>query len=248
MSHDRPPQLNGTATLVRKLPLTPRLLRLVFHAPALAGMAVHKPAHALHVWFGPRGDGADKATRRVFTLRQFDPATALLAIDVLLHDDGLAARWAAQAQPGQTLEMAGPRSGFAWTPGADWLLAVVDESAMPALATIVEQLPAHRPIHALLALRHEAERAYFDELQQHRRTLCISHVQVDDRAADARTALVDALAGARWPAGTGIAFVAGESQRVKQVHDWLAHTSPADWLHIHASGYWRLGQTAYGHG
>ncbi|KAF1024050.1 MAG: hypothetical protein GAK30_00069 [Paracidovorax wautersii] len=248
MSHDRPPQLHGPATLVRKQTLTPRLLRLVFHAPALAGMAVHKPAHALHVWFGPRGDGADKATRRVFTLRQFDPATALLAIDVLLHEDGLAARWAVQAQPGQTLEMAGPRSGFAWTPGADWLLAVVDESAMPALATLVEQLPAHRPIHALLALRHEDERAYFDELQRHRPALRISHVRVDDRTAGTDTALIDALASARWPAGAAIAFVAGESQRVKQVRGWLAEASPVDWLHIHASGYWQHDQAAYGHG
>lgn len=263
MSHERPPQHQGIATLTQRQLLTPRFVRLHFHAPALAAMDIRRPAHALHVWFGPDAQvpPQDKAARRVFTLRQFDAARASLAIDVLLHGPGLASQWARQARPGDTLAMAGPRSGFSWTPGGEWLLAVVDETAMPALATIVEHTPASRPIHALLALQHESERAYFDALQQSHRHLQVTHL-VRTPAQDAPDApapsaaagleeaedVARALNQARWPGGQALAFIAGESLWTARLRACLESMPGRDWHHIHASGYWRHGLGAYRHG
>ncbi|MFT4191615.1 MAG: siderophore-interacting protein, partial [Comamonas sp.] len=191
---------------------------------------------ALHVGFG--GDTDDKALRRVFTLRQFDPARARLAFDLVLHGQGLACQWAEQARPGDTLAMAGPRSGYAWPPGAAWLLAVVDESALPALATIVEHTPATHPIHAVLALRQATEIAYLEALQPRHPNLRITPLPPTPDLARWLPS---------WPDGPGAAFIAGESQWVARVREHLQALPGVAWAHIHASGYWSEGQHAYLH-
>ncbi len=75
-----------------------------------------------------------------------------LVVDLVLHlDDGASgpgSRWAAAARPGDRLVVVAPRrgepfGGIEFVPGtAQRLLLVADETAVPAVAAIVEQLPA----------------------------------------------------------------------------------------------------------
>src|SRR6202451_1951757 len=57
-------------------------------------------------------EGAPNMLGRDFTPRRYDPANNPLAIDFAIHDAGPATRWAEQAQPGQTLDIGGPRGFF----------------------------------------------------------------------------------------------------------------------------------------
>ena len=78
---------------------------------------------------------------------------AELDIDFVLHlhgGSGPAAEWAAAAQPGDPLLLVGPCArwgdclGIEFAPGAaERLLLVGDETAVPAIAAILETLPAH---------------------------------------------------------------------------------------------------------
>ncbi len=101
-----------------------------------------EPGPAAHLkLFLPQDDG--ETAMRTYTVRAFDRERRELTVDVYLHEgNGPAARWAATAQPGATLELSGrARSTFEPTPGATSYLFAGDPSALPAIATCVEALP-----------------------------------------------------------------------------------------------------------
>lgn len=59
----------------------------------------------------------------------------------MIHGDGPCSTWAAQACPGDVIQVAGPRRGYRYPPGIAHLLIGGDETALPAIATILAALP-----------------------------------------------------------------------------------------------------------
>ena len=103
--------------------------------------------------YGARGpqfpDGAVRPLVRTYTPRSFDPTSGELAIDFVLHGHGSAAAWAERARPGDRAGVSGPGSGYVPDPDAPWFVIAGDESALPAMATIVEALPSGRMAHVV---------------------------------------------------------------------------------------------------
>lgn len=86
-------------------------------------------------------DGAARPHARVYTLRRIDAAAGEVDIDFVLHEgDHPGAGFARHAAPGERVGMTGPGGGF--IPQADWMLLAGDETALPAVARILERLPA----------------------------------------------------------------------------------------------------------
>jgi NADPH-dependent ferric siderophore reductase len=94
--------------------------------------------------FFPDGttEGAANMLGRDFTPRHHDPVKNTLAIEFAIHDAGPATRWAAQAQPGQTLSLGGPRGSFIIPTAYDWHLLIADETGLPAIGRRLAELPA----------------------------------------------------------------------------------------------------------
>ena len=86
--------------------------------------------------------GAEEPARRDYTPRSFDNAARELTLEFALHGDGPAAGWAEQAAPGQRVTVAGPRGSFLIPLDYDWHLLAGDETALPAIARRLEELPA----------------------------------------------------------------------------------------------------------
>jgi NADPH-dependent ferric siderophore reductase len=82
-----------------------------------------------------------------------------LVLDFALHGEGPAASWAAQAAVGQTLTVAGPRGSFVVPNDFDWYVLIGDETALPAIARRLEELPAGCRAIVRLALADAADRA-----------------------------------------------------------------------------------------
>ena len=81
--------------------------------------------------------------RRRFTVRRWNASARELTIDFVVHgEEGVAGRWASSATAGDVLVFEGPSGGYRPRLTADWHLLVGDESALPAIATAVESLPA----------------------------------------------------------------------------------------------------------
>lgn len=115
---------------------------------------------------------------RTYTVRAFRPELERpeLDIDFVLHGDhehagGPASTWAARAQPGDEIGLLGPDRpgtgpawGCAWAPATPTgpLLLAGDETAVPAVAAILESLPSHATGVACLEVPHEEDRQEWD--------------------------------------------------------------------------------------
>jgi NADPH-dependent ferric siderophore reductase len=77
---------------------------------------------------------------RKYTIRAIDVVAGTIDIDFVLHDDaGPGAKFAASARPGDRIGMAGPGGRGLQT--AEWYAFLADETALPALGRMLENLP-----------------------------------------------------------------------------------------------------------
>src|SRR5690606_28822376 len=111
---------------------------------------------------GPEGlvwpSDAERPALRDYTPRAFDAEAGWLDIEFVLHGDGLASRWAESARPGDEVGIGGPRGSFVVPTGFDWHLLVGDETALPAIARRLEELPASSQAIVIAETGEPAER------------------------------------------------------------------------------------------
>lgn len=129
-------------------------IKLVLPDPLSGGLTT--VAGADDSWFSTWFDRpvAERGHMRTYTVRDVrgSGAGTTIAVDIVLHLEGDAvgpgSLWAAQAVPGDRLVLMGPRRGFPYggvefNPGpAVEVLLVADETAVPAVCAVLEQLPA----------------------------------------------------------------------------------------------------------
>ena len=144
-------------TVLRVTDLTPRMRRITVGGPELQGFTSLGSDDHIKLLFacspeeqqtidarGMGRDGGVRPTMREYTPRRVDLLTQELDIDFVLHGDGPASTWAAQAAPGQTLDIAGPRASMVVPDIFDSYLLIGDETAIPAIARRLEELPEGR--------------------------------------------------------------------------------------------------------
>ena len=95
---------------------------------------------------------------RDYTPRAFDPANRRLTIDFVTGHGGPATEWAEAATPGAVVGIGGPRGSFIVpTAFADHVL-IGDETALPAIARRLEELPAGVRAHVVVEVDDAASR------------------------------------------------------------------------------------------
>lgn len=94
---------------------------------------------------------------REYTYRYVDVAAGTLDIDFVLHEDaGPGSAFAARAKPGDVVGMSGP-GGYSAPLDRDWYILAGDETAIPAITRILENLPATARGVALIEVADAAE-------------------------------------------------------------------------------------------
>ncbi|WID94951.1 siderophore-interacting protein [Bosea vestrisii] len=99
--------------------------------------------------------GEDTLAKRTYTIRSIDHARGELDIDVVLHDDSVGSIWAREAQAGDRIGLLGPGGGDVIP--ADWYLLCGDETALPAIARIAEELPSSARASIVIEVADAAE-------------------------------------------------------------------------------------------
>lgn len=229
----RPNLPSHSLTVVKSEDASGNMRRVTFALPADA-VFEYKPGQAI-VMMIPLGDG--EFGRRDYTIRSFDRAARTLAVDFLKHGDTPAPRWAISAQPGEVIEVKGPRGHTHLDPDVDWHFFTGDETCIPAIAHILESAPADTRVHALIEVQDESgvveiiTKANLDLHWLHRKTL----------PAGPGTFMADALASFALPGGHGRAYIIGETSNVRrQRHDLIARGLTRE--QIRSEGYWRPGR------
>ena len=240
----RKPRYSVSVRRVAKL--TPRMVRVTFDGEALEGFIWNGPAAHLKLIFGepaadrPSSDNPPRPIMRTYTPRRFDAATRELEVDFVIHGTGPASDWAAQAAPGQTLTLAGPGRSYAVDPAADWYLLVGDDTAIPAICTILEALPAAAPKRVLLEVADASEEHPLDAPLANAELTWLRRGEDAVRAGRALEAAVRALDP---PAGSGRVYVACEAGAMRRIRQHLLHDRALPREHLVTRGYWKLGET-----
>jgi NADPH-dependent ferric siderophore reductase len=226
-------------TVQRVLHLTPRMLRIVFGGAALAGFNWNGPAAHIKLILGESTDPQVRPLSRTYTPRHFDAQRLELTVDFVLHGAGPAAAWAAQAEVGQPMLIAGPGRCYAINPQAQWLLLAGDESALPAIATILEVVPATVRTQVLLEVNDAADEF---AIAAPRANLTLQWLH---RLGTAGAELMAAVAGFEAPEGTGNVYVACEADAMRRIrrHLLVERALPREW--VTTRGYWKHGATDY---
>jgi NADPH-dependent ferric siderophore reductase len=190
---------------------------------------------------GPNGPEFDPAkprpVARDFTPRRFDREARELDLDFAMHEAGPATAWAAQAAPGQYLGIGGPRGSFVIPHAFDWHLLIGDETALPAIARRIEELPEGTRVAALLEVADPSARIELN-------TRAALHVQwrYRNEAEHPGGALLLALRETVVPEGDGYVWAAGEATLMREVRKLLVNERGIDKRRIRASAYWKRGE------
>ncbi|MDO4254487.1 MAG: siderophore-interacting protein [Kocuria sp.] len=170
------------------------------------------------------------ALARTYTVRSFDADLGELAIDFVLHGTGLASSWLRRVTPGESVYLAGPKVSAAVPTDTDWMLLVGDDTALPAIARCLEDVPAGTRVRAVVEVPTEADRQSL-------------HTQADLELTwvvrDAGEDLVETVKAIDWWDGEPFVWVAGEANAIKPLRRWFKQERSVPREHTDISGYWR---------
>lgn len=229
--------------VLRVVDITPRMRRITLGGPELAGFVslgsddhiklmfaqnAAEQAALQSPTFNIKGDGPQPAMRD-YTPRRFDLSLGELDIDFVLHGDGPASTWAEQAQVGQHLYIGGPRGSMIVPDIFDSYLLIGDETALPAIARRLEELPAGCKVLAVIEIADAAEQQALQSAAE------VEVIWVLRGQAD----LLDTVRTLTLPSGALYTFVAMETKLSRQVRRVLLDTHKVDEAFLKAVGYWR---------
>lgn len=247
--------------------LSESLVRLTFGGSELAGMTsagldqrikllLPQPGQAEPVL--PAADAEYSALRelpadvrpivRTYTVRRFFSEINQFDVDVVLHDDsGPATRFANYAAVGDRVGVFGPalsadpRLGIAYQPpvDVDYRLIAGDETALPAIGSIIESLADGEHAKVLIEVPHASDRQPWLA----RRNVDITWIVRGEEHTEGNSGrLVRAIQETDLPGGVGYAWTAGESGVVKAIRRHLVQDRGFGRELVSFMGYWRAGK------
>ncbi|NVH75795.1 siderophore-interacting protein [Paraburkholderia sp. JPY432] len=240
--------------------LTPHLIRVTFTGDDLHDFVSASFDDHIKVFFpepgadkptlpqagpdGPMFPEGKRPTARDFTPRRFDRDARELDIEFAMHDAGPAATWAAQAQVGQYLGVGGPRGSMVIPTGFDWHLLIGDDTALPAIARRLEELPAGTRVAAVIEVADPSARIEFTTQAELHLVWCYRS-EADTRTGARGEALLHAVRDTWLPEnGEGYVWAAGEAATIRAVRQHLCGERGVDKARIRAASYWKQGAVA----
>ncbi|MCR1572350.1 siderophore-interacting protein [Stenotrophomonas sp.] len=238
-------------TVLRTEEVTPHMRRIVLGGDDLAGFDSPGADDHIKLFFpNAAGEmvlpvltaegrsypaGKEPSPSRDYTPRWWDHETGELAIDFVLHDQGIAGPWAERAQPGDTLVIGGPRGSFVVADTYDAYVLIGDETALPAIARWLDVLPDGAEVQAFIEVRDEDERQDLPQYENVR----IHWLERNGFPAASSTLLEDMLTDFEAPDGDVFYWIATESRRARMMRKFIeGHLGvPRDW--IRSTGYWK---------
>lgn len=180
--------------------------------------------------------------QRTYTVSDWDPENRRLAIDFVHHGDiGLAGPWAANARPGDLLQIIGPGGAYSPSPAAAWHLLVGDQAVIPAISAALQRIPEGIPAHVFLEVENEADEVSLRSSGE------LSVTWLHSGAESGRQSLLPAaIAGFGFPEGDVHAFVHGEADMVREVRKHLLLERDLPPRALSATGYWKYSRTEEG--
>jgi NADPH-dependent ferric siderophore reductase len=163
-------------------------------------------------------------------IRTFTPLLSAegteLDVEIVLHDEGVAAKWAAGTGFEDPAAVSGPGRGYAIDPDAGSYVLAGDESAIPAITQLLESLAPTSEVAVFVEARDGARRA----LPDHPRAV----IEWCD-------SLLDALRDAEITGDTRV-WAAGEAAAMQRIRRHLFEDRGVARRQATIRGYWKHGR------
>lgn len=249
----RPPRPVEVVSVSR---IAPRLVSVLVTGDSLEGFAIDAPTSHIKVLLPPDGrelvlpeQGPDgpayredmpRPVMRTYTPRRFDAATRTLEIQFVLHGEGPASEWARRAAPGDRLAVAGPGGRFVLDQAVPHWWIAADESAIPAVGTLLEGLPASAVADVHIEVADSADEITLDRLAEGgaAKTTVTWHRR---RSPDAFGAELDEAARAADLPADARVWVACEAAAMRGIRRYFTRERGLAAGSLVTRGYWRLG-------
>lgn len=245
-------------TVLRTEQPTPHLIRITLGGPELEGFLSPGFDDHMKLFFpdphtgaltlptaspdGPVWPDGPKPVARDYTPHHHDPVAGTLQVDFALHDAGPATAWARGAKPGDLLGVGGPRGSFLVPTDFDWHLLIGDDTALPAIARRLAELPANARVRVLAEVDSAADQVPLPTVA--RAEVRWVYREGSAAGAEAEPPLLAALRAEPLPAGDFHAWIGCESSAAKALRAHLVQHCGARAPWVRASGYWRRGAVA----
>jgi NADPH-dependent ferric siderophore reductase len=240
-----------TLRVLRATAVTPKMVRVTLGGEELAGFPGHGPDQRIKMFFPVEGQARPAMPRassggpvwppgqarpiiRTYTVRRHDPEAGELDVDFVLHGaHGPAAAWAAEASPGDWVGVSEPGGRYEPNPATDSHLVIGDESALPAIATVLAALPASTSAEVFVEVADAQEEQPLPSLA----TARVHWLHRGSRAPG--EALVEAVLAAPAPEGHCQAWLSAEAAAVRDIRAFLIDERGLSRRQVYATGYWR---------
>ncbi|MBK7821028.1 MAG: siderophore-interacting protein [Tessaracoccus sp.] len=177
-------------------------------------------------------DGVEPAVVRTYTVRAWDEKARRVTIDFVVHDGGVAARWALGARPGHVVGMNTPRGLYAPGAAIEWQLLVADAAGLPAALRLAGQTPPGVRTRVVIEVPgpdHEHPVALAEGVEL---------VWVHGGNGHGPSRLEDIVRATKFPPGPGYVWVAGSAKVTRAVRRYLRHELRWPSSAYKVVGYW----------
>jgi NADPH-dependent ferric siderophore reductase len=240
-------------TVVDAVAIAARIRRIVLAVPDLAALSLPGGSDdALGIYFPDPGTSSPPPMEfrdgvwgyfdpdhmpqgRNYSVRQVTVETRRITCDFVLHERGIASDWARRARAGDRVVLAHGRGWYRPEETTRWQLLVADLSGLPALARILEELPAGVDASVIVEVAEQSDLAYLPT-----RVDVPVAATVGTGNGHAPSRLAELVRAHPHPDGRGYCWFGGEAQATREVRKHLRgqHGWVADQYDI--VGYWRF--------
>ncbi|QJB39331.1 siderophore-interacting protein [Chitinophaga oryzae] len=247
------------ASVVAVVDITPHFRRITLQHELIKEVGFLRPGAHFKLMFPSGNNGAvqlpdvssgrpvwaneaDKPLVRTYTVRRIDRKKGTLDVEFVLHgDNGPAAAWAAKAAIGDTVGV-GIKPGKQDASFADWYLLVGDETALPAIAAMLEAFPESVGGVALLETGQASEIFQIAT----KSTVEVKWLIRGDVPPQSSELLLNAIKAISLPdlaPGKRRLWVAGEDSVVKEIRHYFKSMDGIAREELNTTVYWKSGMS-----
>jgi NADPH-dependent ferric siderophore reductase len=180
--------------------------------------------------------------RRRYTIRRFDPVDRVLDLHMVTESDGPGATWVRALNVGDTVEAIGPRGKITIADGVDEHLFIGDDVSAPAIAAMVEALPAGSSATVVVEIAEPVDELKIDPAYDI--DVAWTWLHRNGRPAGEPDALMSAVGAVSLPDGVH-AYVFGEARVVLAISAALKERGVE---RLSPKAYWGRGRANASHG
>ncbi|KAB0461953.1 siderophore-interacting protein [Vibrio kanaloae] len=240
-----------TLTVSQTSTITPNMQRITLSGEGLSQYPTECAGGYIKLLFSPLGstdlnqlkDG-DRPTMRTYTVRQYHPDENSIEVDFVRHittdlQCGFAARWAMNAQVGDTISVVGPGLIQGLNLESDWFFLVADMTSLPALSAKLKTLPESATGYAVVQINSEQDKQTLEAPQGIKVSWLIA-----DEVSDT---LSQTVRNTEWLEGQVSVWTACEFESMRELRQYFRNEKDVAKENIYISSYWKRGVTEDGH-